>query len=472
MRRFRDESRLQYKLSQGNLHIVRSIGSGTTIAPTTSALLPYTVLEWLDGHSLAHEFNERREAGLHGRPVREVVSLLDTAIDAVAYAHAQGVIHRDLNPGNLFLARTPSGIKLKVLDFGVAKVMADAAIAMGATAKTIGNVRMFAPAYGAPEQFDDRIGAIGPWTDVYAIALVILEALTDRTVMDGEHLGEFAAKALDAAHRPSPRAVGAAVGDETEKVLAQALSLDPTARPRDAGELWGMLKHALQVDAPGSGRPPHAERSGSGESPVTLRMKESRGSVRPPHGGTLRIEPGPPRSATAWLAATPVPSQSPLTPMPPPSELSSQVYFSPSHSPLRPRGPGVSCAPRPPWVSGLRLALRPLRPRSTAWGCSLRRVGRLRPWVSRLRRRVRAAPSAGASFAGPGDRGRGPRAPRSWGRPASAGESCTSPVHLRRAALNHAPPRAVHGQDVRGDAAPSQSLPRPPTAVPSFFRAP
>ena len=61
----------------------------------------------------------------------------------------------------------------------------------------MGNVRMFAPAYGAPEQFDDSVGAIGPWTDVYALALVVLEALTDRTVMEGEHLGEFAMKALD-----------------------------------------------------------------------------------------------------------------------------------------------------------------------------------------------------------------------------------------------------------------------------------
>ena len=157
MRRFRDESRLQYKLSQGNLHIVRSIASGTTMAPATSALVPYTVLEWLEGRSLAQEFTDRREAGLHGRPLREVVALLDSAIDALAYAHAQGVVHRDLNPGNLFLARTSSGTKLKVLDFGVAKVLADAALAIGPTARTVGNVRMFAPAYGAPEQFDERV---------------------------------------------------------------------------------------------------------------------------------------------------------------------------------------------------------------------------------------------------------------------------------------------------------------------------
>ncbi len=309
VRRFRDESRLQYKLSQGNLHIVRSLGSGTTIAPATSALVPYTVLEWLEGRSLAQEFNDRREAGLHGRPLREVVALLDSAIDALAYAHAQGVVHRDLNPGNLFLAKTSAGTKLKILDFGVAKVLADAAIAIGPTARTVGNVRMFAPAYGAPEQFDDRSGAIGPWTDVYAIALVVLEALADRTVMEGEHLGEFATKALDSSHRPSPRALGISVGDATEKVFVQALALDPSRRPRDAGEFWGMLKNALQVDARSS-RPPSAEPF----TPVTLRMKERSGASHP-QGSTLRMDRSVPRSASDLLAATPLPSA--VTPLPP-----------------------------------------------------------------------------------------------------------------------------------------------------------
>ncbi len=366
VRRFRDESRLQYKLSQGNLHIVRSLGSGTTLAPATSALVPYTVLEWLEGKSLAQEFNDRREAGQQGRPLREVVALLDSAIDALAYAHAQGVVHRDLNPGNLFLARTSAGIKLKILDFGVAKVLADAAIAIGPTARTVGNVRMFAPAYGAPEQFDDRTGAIGPWTDVYAIALVVLEALGDRTVMEGEHLGEFALKALDGDHRPSPRALGIAVGDATEKVFNQALALDPSRRPRDAGEFWGMLKNALQVDSRSS-RPPHAEPT----SPVTLRMKER---ASPPHGSTLRMERSAPRSASELLAVTPLPSivaaqgsrvsvaPSALVPRPELSPLPTVVTPLPARSPL---GPAPSSGVSPRGTSSASADPAPGRPSAT-----------------------------------------------------------------------------------------------------------
>jgi len=327
VKRFRDESRIHYKLSQGNLHIVRSIASGTTIAPTTSALVPYTVLEWLEGRSLAEDLNDRRQQRLTGRPLAEVVKLLDSAIDALAYAHSQGVVHRDLNPGNLFLARTPSGTKLKVLDFGVAKILADSALAMGPAARTMGNVRMFAPAYGAPEQFDENVGPIGPWTDVYAVALVTMEALRDRTVMEGEHLGEFALKTLDPNNRPTPRALGISVGDEVESLFARATALNTKERPRDAGELWGMLKHAVSVDGQ-SGRKAHSIRAPSmppQAPPDTQRVPErvpegaespiielSRPATTPPpagaraHGGTLRMS-GTPKSGTQALAATPAP---------------------------------------------------------------------------------------------------------------------------------------------------------------------
>jgi len=361
VRRFRDESRLHYRLSQGNLHIVRSIASGTTLAPATSALVPYTVLEWLDGQSLADVFTDRRSRGMRGRPLAEVIKLLDSAVDAVAYAHAQGVVHRDLNPGNLFLAKTAAGTKLKVLDFGVAKILSDSALDMGPSAHTLGNLRMFAPAYGAPEQFDDRIGVIGAWTDVYALALVVLEALTDRSVVEGEHLGEFAMRALDKANRPTPRALGVAVGNQVESVIARATSLDPKSRPQDAGELWGMLKNALRVDGE-PGHVAHAVRSESKRPPVTLRMEEQapRGSVSPVVevargsaapatsgnrvlGGTLRMEGGAARSATEALAATPFPSNAP-----PPvafQQASTLPLASPKPPPVQTPPPALASAP-------------------------------------------------------------------------------------------------------------------------------
>ena len=317
VRRFRDESRLHYKLSQGHLHIARSIASGTTVAPATSALIPYTVLEWLEGRSLAEEFEERSARGMRGRPLADAVKLLDSAIDALAYAHAQGVVHRDLNPGNLFLAKTTSGMKLKVLDFGVAKVMADSVLAMGSAARTLGNLRVFTPSYGAPEQFDERLGAIGPWTDVYAIALVLLEVLTDRTVVEGEHIGELAAQALNPTRRPTPRLMGLSVGDEVEAVLSRAVALKPDQRLRDAGELWGTLKHAMAASS-----------AGRVSVAGTLRMSDP--AANPAIGGAIQVAragaasmTGPSlalggtlRMSDAQSAMTPVPAVVVGTPRP------------------------------------------------------------------------------------------------------------------------------------------------------------
>lgn len=247
-RRFRDESRILYKLSQGNLNIVRSIAGGTWQSPA-GFVVPFMILEWLEGRSLGNEFTIRRTIGNQGRTLDEVVKLFGPAADGLGYAHAQGVVHRDLNPGNLFLANTPQGVRMKVLDFGVAKIVDDSTVNIGPRTQTVGQIRIFAPAYGAPEQFDDGIGKVGAASDVYAFALILLEALRDRSVNDGEHLGEFAQKAVDRGHRPTPRALGLEVSDEVEQIFARATKLDPRERWQSAGELWQALAIAQNASS-------------------------------------------------------------------------------------------------------------------------------------------------------------------------------------------------------------------------------
>src|SRR4051812_37838784 len=73
--RFRDETKLLYRLSQGNLDIVRCISSGTVIAPKTKEYTPYMVLEWLDGCTLSTELRERREQKLGGRSLADAITL-------------------------------------------------------------------------------------------------------------------------------------------------------------------------------------------------------------------------------------------------------------------------------------------------------------------------------------------------------------------------------------------------------------
>jgi len=207
------------------------------------------------------------------------------------------------------------------------------------------------------------------------VALVVLEAATDRTVMDGEHIGEFVRRALDAENRPTPRALGVAVGDEVENVMARALAVSPQQRPQDAGELWGMLKHAMRVDAE-SGRAPHSHRvERDSPAPATLRIDEPmpEGSASPvvevarvastppptfsrPHGGTLRMAPSAlrPLSGSEALAAMPFPSNAP-PPADVPLDSAPVTLRIPPRAAATPTPEPVSSAVAAPVVAGSAL---------------------------------------------------------------------------------------------------------------------
>ncbi len=270
-KRFRDEGRLLYRLSQGSLYIVRSITSGTCIAPSTGVLVPYMALEWLVGHSLAVELRERRERGRMPLSLHEAMKLFEPASLALAHAHSQGVVHRDVKPGNLFYTETRDGSKLKVLDFGLAKVFDDEAMGMKPSAKTAGHLFTCSPSYGAPEQFDPRLSAVGPWTDVYAMALVMVESLTDRRARHADSMAQGAVLALDPATCPTPRTLGANVPDTVEELFRCAVSLRPQDRPQSCGEFWDALKNTVRSSAPKA----QEERSRVDQPPTTMRMVDT-----------------------------------------------------------------------------------------------------------------------------------------------------------------------------------------------------
>jgi hypothetical protein len=248
-RRFRDEGRLLYRLGQGNLDIVRVIISGTTVAPSTGALVPYMVLEWLEGQSLAVDLKSRRDRKLTGRSLEEVVSMFEPGAMALDHAHKQGVVHRDVKPGNLFLAQSRMyGVRMKVLDFGLAKIMDET---IGITlAATVGNYMMCSPRYAAPEQFDPKICPIGPWTDVYSLAVVMLEAMRDVRVRKGDGIVACMSEAIDRSVNISPPALGLQLPHGVEVALARAVSIDMRQRQKSAGEFWGEIKAGMRQGNP------------------------------------------------------------------------------------------------------------------------------------------------------------------------------------------------------------------------------
>ena len=251
LRKFREEGKLLFQLSKGTLGIVRSIALGDTTTPT-GIWAPYFVLEWLEGHSLAEILKARRAQGFTGRPLDSVVRYLDRPARALAYAHDKRVAHRDIKPANLFVVRDEGQSPvptIKILDFGIAKAMEDGPADLR-KAMTQTGFSSFTPLYGAPEQFDPKIGPTGPWTDVYAFTLLVVEMLTDRRPIEGADAMALMKASLDPTIRPTPRTKGAQVSDSVERVFSRALNIDPALRFSDIGGFWDALKLAVSEGRP------------------------------------------------------------------------------------------------------------------------------------------------------------------------------------------------------------------------------
>jgi serine/threonine protein kinase len=317
--KFREEAKLCYVLSQASLSIVRCIGYGAIVTPT-QAWAPYLVLEWLEGRPLSDELEDRRRRGAPGRSLQETLGLLAPVAAGLAYAHSQRVAHRDVKPGNLFVvADAGPAPAIKILDFGIAKVMEEDATAASAPF-TKGGLASFTPYYAAPEQLDPRFGPTGPWTDVYGFALVMTEVLAGQRPIRGPDVVSVIAQATHPTKRPTPRTLGVILPDSVEAVFARALALDPKARFPEVGAFWDALSRAARLGT--SGRHSDGPSVPPGWIPPhqTVPMSSMGGS----HGGvqaTLAMgvpvqkassPPGPPRPAS--VAPQPSTPPAPIRP--------------------------------------------------------------------------------------------------------------------------------------------------------------
>ncbi len=267
---------------------------------------PWIAMEWLEGSTLEEDL--RDHAGV-GRSPREVLDLLRPAFDALACAHEAGVSHRDIKPSNLMRVKARRGEgSLRVIDFGVAKVDdPEREVGSGAT-RTEAAFVAFSTQYAAPEQVART--RTGPWTDVHALALVLVEALVGLRAYGDADGAELIERVL-ATPRPTPARVGVDVGP-WEPVLARALERLPSARPANAGVFWTELSSSVEeaqaawVASPRA-RPPTVDASsavtrvGSGETaappapavvaaaaPSTTSTTSRRVSLMPPlRGGWL-----------------------------------------------------------------------------------------------------------------------------------------------------------------------------------------
>jgi hypothetical protein len=105
------------------------------------------------------------------------------------------------------------------------------------------SIHAFSPRYGAPEQFARKYGATGPWTDVFALALVLVEVVAGKSAMKGD-TAQLMALATDGVNRPTLRSLGVTESDAVEVVLTRALAVEPVDRFADAGKFWQARRDA------------------------------------------------------------------------------------------------------------------------------------------------------------------------------------------------------------------------------------
>ena len=221
--RFRREARAAGRLQHQNAVTVTDFGR-------TEDGLVYLVMELLEGRSLREVL--AREAPLDAA---RAVSLMLQISAAVAAAHEARVIHRDLKPGNIFVVQRKNVPPLiKVLDFGIAKLAADALEEDEEAEQTLTKVGVMigTPRYMSPEQCDG--GKLTPASDVYSLGIILYEMLTGTTPFSGSTPLAIAMKHSTETPRP-PREFLSTIPAPLEDVVLHALEKLPGNRPPDAG---------------------------------------------------------------------------------------------------------------------------------------------------------------------------------------------------------------------------------------------
>jgi serine/threonine protein kinase len=254
--RFRAEAAALARLQHPNIVQIHEVGE--------AAGRPYFALEYVAGGSLAQH--------LHGQPqpVRAAAQLIESLARAVHAAHASGVIHRDLKPGNILLrdesdggrlggnellpltARLPSLVP-KITDFGLAKCAVLGEASLNLRGPTVTGELLGTPNYMAPEQAMVKGPPAGPATDVYALGAILYELLTGRPPFTGE---TPLATVLLVLHNEPVSVTGLQpnVPRDLETICLKCLHKEPRQRYASALELAEDLQRFLH-DEPIRARP-------------------------------------------------------------------------------------------------------------------------------------------------------------------------------------------------------------------------
>ncbi|RKH50316.1 serine/threonine protein kinase [Corallococcus sp. AB050B] len=221
---------------------------------------PYVVMELLQGQSLADRLREQPRMD-----VGTCAWVLVQVLAALAAAHRAGVVHRDLKPANVFLVEQPDATPLiKLVDFGIAKVMQGPEALARADGSTLGT-----PDFMAPEQI--RGEEVGPAADLYALGVMAFQMLTGTRPFPGDNVQVMFAHVEQVPPRVSSRVEG--IPPELDELVFQLMQKEPAKRPATAT--------AVRLKLRGLARPPASPEPEAAPPVVESRPDVSR-AVTPP----------------------------------------------------------------------------------------------------------------------------------------------------------------------------------------------
>src|SRR5450759_1202147 len=198
--------------------------------------VPYMLMEFLEGESLATRLDRMRPLD-----VAQAVEIASQTASALAAAHSKGIVHRDLKPDNLFLVpdeMVGAGERVKVLDFGIAKLRDDM---RGSSMKTRTGVIMGTAAYMSPEQCQGLIEKIDPRTDIYALGIIMYEMLCGAPPFVSEGFGDIIIMHVMKDAEP-PERRNPAVPPEISAAILRALAKAPSDRFQSMTEFQSALR--------------------------------------------------------------------------------------------------------------------------------------------------------------------------------------------------------------------------------------
>jgi serine/threonine-protein kinase len=283
--RFQQEARATVKIRHPNAIAVMDFG-------ITQDSVVYFVMEYFPGVSLRDVL---RQAG--PMPLPRASRILECVAGALAAAHVQGILHRDVKPDNIMLAARPDGgDDVKVVDFGIAKLLDSP---RGAQPLTLAGTILGTPYYLSPEQVNGF--ELDPRSDLYALGIVTYEMLTGSVPFNAPTPIAVAMKHVSE-HPPSLAGRVAGLTPQVEAVLLRALAKHPQDRYPTTTAF--AQDFAAAVTASGEGPPP-----------------------------TAPVPPAPPVAHTTYTTPVSTPRASPTTAMPPPETPSARAYSTGSGAP-------------------------------------------------------------------------------------------------------------------------------------------